>query len=100
MLKKAFAVAALAVAATGAACTIAPAANASDASGGDYAQNVNLIPHACFDVKRVVYGDGLAGVPVDLLTETKGQQCNEKSKITSHDKSALSVLIDAGAYQD
>ncbi|MEK8170624.1 hypothetical protein NKH77_16685 [Streptomyces sp. M19] len=45
MLKKAFACASLAVAVTGAAGTLAPAATASDSSGGNYSQNINLVPH-------------------------------------------------------
>ncbi|MFE0628345.1 hypothetical protein ACFW3D_15400 [Streptomyces sp. NPDC058864] len=94
MLKKALACASLAVAAAGA---VAPAAVASDTSGGNYSQNVNLIPHPCIDVKRV---NVLNPVVADLLTETSGQQCNEKSKVVDGHKSALSDLIDAGAYQN
>ncbi|MEU4094152.1 hypothetical protein [Streptomyces sp. NPDC026673] len=95
MLKKALACASLAVAAAGA---VAPAAVASDTSGGNYSQNVNLIPHPCIDVKRINAVTPL--LPVDLLTETSGQQCNEKSKVVDAHKSALSDLIDAGAYQN
>ncbi|MEU1618047.1 hypothetical protein ABZ479_12200 [Streptomyces sp. NPDC005722] len=94
MLKKALACASLAVAATG---VVVPAAVASDTSGGNYSQNVNLIPHPCLDVKRI---NVLNPVAVDLLTETSGQQCNEKSKVVDGHKSALSDLIDAGAYQN
>ncbi|MEU1536950.1 hypothetical protein ABZ461_02260 [Actinacidiphila glaucinigra] len=93
MLKKALACASLAVAAAGA---VVPAAVASDTSGGNYSQNVNLIPHPCIDVKRV----SNLSIPLDLLSETSGQQCNEKSKVVDAHKSPLSDLIDAGAYQN
>jgi hypothetical protein len=96
MLKKALACASLAVAATGAAAGIAPAAQASDTSGGNYSQNVNLIPHPCIDVKRI---NVINIIPVDVLTQTDGQQCNEKSKIHDEHKAPLSDLVDAGAYQ-
>jgi hypothetical protein len=100
MLKKALAVATLAAAATGGASFMAPAASASDTSGGNYSQNVNVLPHLCIDAKRVGEGLGLvAGVPVEALTETKGQQCNEKTIYKSADKSALSDFADLGAYQ-
>jgi hypothetical protein len=101
MLKKALACASLAVAATGAAGAIAPAAMASDTSGGSYSQNTNLIPHPCIDVKNVA--NNLAGaVPlnVQLLNSFQGQQCNEKSKIVDKHKEPLSDLLDVGAYQD
>jgi hypothetical protein len=97
MLKKALAVASLAVAATGA---VAPAAMASDTAGGDYAQNVNLVPHPCVDVKNVANGIGLVGVQVPILNGFEGQQCNEKSKVKDNHKEPLSDLIDAGAFQD
>ncbi|WP_405730833.1 hypothetical protein OG607_31900 [Streptomyces sp. NBC_01537] len=100
MLKKALACASLAVAATGAAGAIAPAAMASDTSGGSYSQNTNLIPHPCVDVKYVLNGVGAVGVPVPILNEFGGQQCNEKSKIKDNHKSPLSDLLDIGAYQD
>ncbi|WP_405730835.1 hypothetical protein OG607_31905 [Streptomyces sp. NBC_01537] len=99
MLKKTLAVAALAVASAGAAVAVAPAAQASDTSGGDYSQNVNVLPHLCVDVKDVANGIGLAGVPVQALNEFGGQQCNEKSKIVDNHKSPLSDVADIGAYQ-
>jgi hypothetical protein len=99
MLKKAIAVATLAAAATGGAGILAPAASASDARGGDYSQNVNVLPHFCLDVKRVGEGVGGLGLPIEALTETKGQQCNENTISKSADKSALSDLADVGAYQ-
>ena len=97
MLKKAFACASLAAAVTGAAGTVAPAATASDASGGNYSQNINLIPHPCIDVKRI---NVINLVPIDVLTQTDGQQCNEHSKSIDNHKAPLSDLIDAGAYQN
>jgi hypothetical protein len=100
MLKKALACASLAVAATGAAGAIAPAAMASDASGGNYSANTNLIPHPCFDIKNVLNGIGAAGVNVPVLNGFEGQQCNEKSKVIDKHKEPLSDLIDAGAFQD
>jgi hypothetical protein len=99
MLKKALACASLAVAATGAAGAIAPAAMASDTSGGSYSQNTNLVPHPCIDVKNVLNGIGAAGVQVPVLNSFEGQECNEKSKINGDHKGPLSDLIDAGAYQ-
>ncbi|MDX6345447.1 MAG: hypothetical protein QOF84_237 [Streptomyces sp.] len=100
MLKKALACASLAVAATGAAGAIAPAAMASDASGGNYSANTNLIPHPCLDVKYVLNGVGVAAVPVPILNSFQGQQCNEKSKSIDGHKEGLSDFIDAGAFQN
>jgi len=96
MLKKAVACASLAVAATAGAVVIAPAASASDTHGGDYTQNVNALPHLCADVKRV---NVINLVPVDVLTQTDGQHCNEKTKLRDEHKAPLSDLIDLGAYQ-
>jgi len=100
MLKKALACASLAVAATGAAGAIAPAAMASDTSGGNYSANANILPHLCADVKNVATGAGLVGANAPILSSFQGQQCNEKSKIVDKHKEALSDLIDAGAFQD
>ncbi|MEU1536951.1 hypothetical protein ABZ461_02265 [Actinacidiphila glaucinigra] len=96
MLKKALACATLAVAATGSAAALAPTAQASDVHGGNYSQNVNVLPHPCIDVKRI---DNL-GIPLDLLSETSGQQCNEKSKVVDAHKSPLSDVLDVGAFQN
>jgi hypothetical protein len=96
MLKKALACASLAVAATGAAAGLAPAAQASDTHGGDYTQNVNALPHLCADVKRV---NVINFIPVDVLTQTDGQHCNEKTKLRDEHKAPLSDLIDLGAFQ-
>ncbi|MET9874253.1 hypothetical protein [Actinacidiphila glaucinigra] len=97
MLKKALACATLAVAATGSAAALAPTAQASDVHGGNYSQNVNVLPHLCLDVKRV---SPATLAPIDALTETSGQQCNEKSSVVDGHKSALSDLADIGAYQN
>jgi hypothetical protein len=99
MLKKALACATLAVAATGAAVSIAAPAMASDTSGGNYSQNNNLVPHTCLDLKNDLDGIGLVGVNLPILDGFQGQQCNEHSKVHSEDKEPLSDLIDAGAYQ-
>lgn len=99
MLKKALACASLAVAATGAAGAIAPAAQASDTSGGNYSANTNLLPHLCLDVKNVADGIGGVGANVPILNSFEGQECNEKSKINGDHKGPLSDFIDAGAYQ-
>jgi hypothetical protein len=100
MLKKALACASLAVAATGAVGAIAPAAMASDASGGDYSANTNLIPHPCLDFKDAFnsLGNG-PGVPITALNGFEGQQCNEHSKVVDNHKEPLSDLIDIGALQ-
>ena len=97
MLKKALACATLAVAAAGSAAALAPTAQASDVHGGNYSQNVNVLPHLCLDVKRI---NALNPVALDALTETSGQQCNEKSSVVDAHKSALSDLADVGAYQN
>lgn len=99
MLKKALAIAAAAVAGTGAAAAIAPAAHASDTSGGNYSQNINVIPHPCVDVKNVLNGIGLVGANVPIANSFEGQQCNEKSKINGDHKAPLSDFADIGAYQ-
>ncbi|MFE2427333.1 hypothetical protein ACFXJ5_11350 [Streptomyces sp. NPDC059373] len=100
MLKKALACASLAVAATGAAGAIAPAAMASDNSGGNYSANTNLIPHPCIDAKYVLNGVGVAAVPVPILNSFQGQQCNEKSKSIDGHKEGLSDFADIGAFQN
>ncbi|MFT2019892.1 hypothetical protein ACMA1D_29255 [Streptomyces sp. 796.1] len=96
MLKKALACAALAAAATGAG--MAPA-TASDTSGGDYSQNVNLIPHPCIDLDRV--NVGLVNVAVDALNDNDAIDCDEirDSQVNKEDKAPLSDLLDVGAYQ-
>jgi hypothetical protein len=99
MLKKALACATLAVAATGAAATLAPAAMASTTDGGNYSQNVNVLPHTCIDAKDVANGIGLVGLDVPIADGFQGQQCNEFSKVHSEDKAPLSDLLDAGAFQ-
>ncbi|WP_329318375.1 hypothetical protein [Streptomyces sp. NBC_01262] len=99
MLKKTLAVAALAVAGAGAAMAMAPAAMASDTSGGDYSQNVNVLPHLCVDAKNIANGIGLIGAQVPIANSFEGQQCNEKSKINGDHKGPLSDFADIGAYQ-
>ncbi len=97
MLKKALACAALAAAAaTGAG--MAPA-TASDTSGGDYSQNVNLLPHPCIDVDRI--NVGLVNVPVDVLNDNDAIDCDEirDSQVVKEDKGTLSDVADIGAYQ-
>jgi hypothetical protein len=100
MLKKALAIATLAVAGTGAVAAIAPAAQASDSSGGNYSQNVNILPHLCIDAKDVAnqLGNG-PGVPITALNGFEGQQCNENSKVVDNHKEPLSDLADIGAHQ-
>ncbi|MFE2427334.1 hypothetical protein ACFXJ5_11355 [Streptomyces sp. NPDC059373] len=100
MLKKALAVATLAVASTGAAAAIAPAAQASDNGGGAYSQNVNVLPHLCVDVKDVLNGVGGVAVPVQALNSYQGQQCNEKSIHVDKHKEGLSDFADVGAHQN
>ena len=97
MLKKALACASLAVAAAG---VVAPAAMASDTSGGHDSQNVNLVPHPCVDAKNILNGIGAVGAQVPVLNGFEGQECAEKSKVTDLHKEPLSDLIDAGAYQN
>ncbi|WFB09725.1 hypothetical protein LRS74_23750 [Streptomyces sp. LX-29] len=97
MLKKALACASLAVAATGATGFIAPAAIASDAEGGNYSQNINLLPHLCVDAKDI---NVLNVTPIEVLNGTDGQQCNEESKVFDNSKDPLSDLLDLGAYQN
>jgi hypothetical protein len=99
MLKKSLAIAALAIAGTGAAGAVAPAAMASDTSGGDYSQNINVLPHLCLDVKNVANGIGAAGLNAPIGNSFEGQQCNEKSKINGDHKGPLSDVADIGAYQ-
>ncbi|MDX6348568.1 MAG: hypothetical protein QOF84_3358 [Streptomyces sp.] len=100
MLKKALAVATLAVASTGAAAAVAPAAQASDAAGGSYSQNINVLPHLCVDAKNVANGIGLAGVNVPVLNDFEGQQCNEQTIHVDKHKAPLSDVADLGAHQD
>ena len=95
MLKKAITGMAIAVAATGASVAGAAPALASDSVGGDYSQNVNLLPHLCADVDDV-----LDLIDVKLLNDTDAIQCDEISTggvKYSEDKAPLSDLIDAGA---
>jgi len=99
MLKKTLAAAALAIAGTGAIVGIAPGAQASDTDGGDYSQNVNILPHLCIDLKNVADGNGLVGANAPIGSAFEGQQCNEKSKILDKHKEALSDLADIGAHQ-
>ena len=100
MLKKALAAASLAVAATGAVATMAPVAQASDTSGGNYSQNVNVLPHLCVDAKNIANGIGLVGAQVPIGNGFEGQHCEEKSKVTDLHKEPLSDLADIGAYQN
>jgi hypothetical protein len=100
MLKKTLAVAALAVASAGAAMAVAPAAQASDTSGGDYSQNVNVLPHLCIDAKNVANNLlGAAPVNIQALNDFEGQQCNEYTKHVDAHKGPLSDVADVGAYQ-
>ncbi|MFE6780027.1 hypothetical protein [Streptomyces sp. NPDC057702] len=97
MLKKALTFAALAGAAT--AMVGAAPASASDTSGGDYSQNVNLLPHACIDVDRI--NVGLVNVPIDVLNDNDAIDCDEirDSQVVKEDKGTLSDVADIGAYQ-
>jgi hypothetical protein len=100
MLKKALACATLAAAAAGASGFVAPAAMASDTGGGDYSQNVNVLPHLCVDAKNIANGLGLVGVQIPVGNGFEGQQCNEKSKVKDKHKEPLSDVADLGAYQN
>ncbi|MEU3960516.1 hypothetical protein [Streptomyces buecherae] len=97
MLKKALTFAALAGAAT--AMAGAAPASASDTGGGDYSQNVNLLPHACIDVDRI--NVGLVNVPIDVLNDNDAIDCDEirDSQVVKEDKGTLSDVADIGAYQ-
>lgn len=97
MLKKAFTCASLAVAVTGAAGGIAPAAIASDTSGGNYSQNVSLLPHACVDAKDI---NVIQLVNLEALNDTQGLQCNEGSKVLDSHKAPLSDVADIGTRQN
>ena len=97
MLKKLLTYAAVTGAATAAVTgmTATPAA-ASDAVGGDYSQNVNVLPHLCVDADRV----NILAIPIELLTSENGLACDEISTggvKYNEDKGPLSDLLDAGA---
>ncbi|MER0242116.1 hypothetical protein AAHZ94_08775 [Streptomyces sp. HSW2009] len=98
MLKKALTAIAMAGAATAAVAGASPA-SASDTSGGDYSQNVNLLPHACIDIDRI--NVGLVNVPIDLLNDNDAINCDEirDSQVVKEDKGTLSDVADIGAYQ-
>ncbi|WFB09726.1 hypothetical protein LRS74_23755 [Streptomyces sp. LX-29] len=95
MLKRAIACASLAAAATG--LVLPSVAMASDAEGGDFSSNVNLLPHLCVDAKDI---NVLNVTPIEVLNGTDGQQCNEKSKVFDNSKDPLADLLDIGTAQN